>query len=446
MAKVTVYILSYNYGKYLRKAIDSVFAQKLVDVNLIVFNDGSDIDTDDTHEICQAYSSNYLSFTYIHHRNRRGLQKCSNEALRICSTEYLIRLDADDWFTDYALFLLISRAECADYPSLTYGSFFYVDSDGELVSYSRQHTSNQQPNMHSRPPHGACSLLRCSSLKRIGGYDETLDAQDGWDIWLRGLKSDSTAYVEQPIFYYRQHSNSLSTDSSRLYNTRRQIYSKLKDSRSESYNNSVSLFIPFLTTLSSTSPVSTLQPEHRINFIREAINSVIDENCFTSIIVSFDDQYLVDTISDYFSDHLQSKKLFIHSRDLSSSNPLANKRPALSHYLASFIHDYPNHCNTDIFIYANPNTLTSHTGHLQGALFKLLSMQCDSVISASIERSAVFQFDDKFLRLLTTGNYDTYVDEEEKLYVFTGDFIVAWIDVFKNYCLFGKQTLPYQLS
>ena len=52
MAKVTVYITAHNYGKYVKKAIDSVLAQKFNDWELIVINDGS---TDNTKEILRIF-------------------------------------------------------------------------------------------------------------------------------------------------------------------------------------------------------------------------------------------------------------------------------------------------------------------------------------------------------------------------------------------------------
>ena len=38
---VTVYITNYNYGKYIRAAIESVLNQSLNDIELIIIDDGS---------------------------------------------------------------------------------------------------------------------------------------------------------------------------------------------------------------------------------------------------------------------------------------------------------------------------------------------------------------------------------------------------------------------
>ena len=49
---VTVYVTSYNYGRYIRQAIDSVLAQTLQDFELIIIDDGS---TDDSRTIIETY-------------------------------------------------------------------------------------------------------------------------------------------------------------------------------------------------------------------------------------------------------------------------------------------------------------------------------------------------------------------------------------------------------
>ena len=49
---VSVYIANHNYGKYLKKAIDSVLNQTFKDFELIIIDDGS---TDNSHKIIKKY-------------------------------------------------------------------------------------------------------------------------------------------------------------------------------------------------------------------------------------------------------------------------------------------------------------------------------------------------------------------------------------------------------
>ena len=75
------------------------------------------------------------------------------------------------------------------------------------------------------PAHGACTMVRKRVLKAVGGYSETADAQDGYELWLKVLQRyhAQVANVATPLFYYRQHGSSLSTDRDRILAARRDI-------------------------------------------------------------------------------------------------------------------------------------------------------------------------------------------------------------------------------
>ena len=51
---VTIYITNYNYGNFIKEAIESVLNQTFKDFELIIIDDGS---TDNSKEIIESYSS-----------------------------------------------------------------------------------------------------------------------------------------------------------------------------------------------------------------------------------------------------------------------------------------------------------------------------------------------------------------------------------------------------
>jgi CMP-N-acetylneuraminic acid synthetase len=57
----------------------------------------------------------------------------------------------------------------------------------------------------------------------VGGYQEEFSCQDGYDIWLKVINRYKPYNVNNPLFYYRQHADSLTRNQKKILDTRRQI-------------------------------------------------------------------------------------------------------------------------------------------------------------------------------------------------------------------------------
>lgn len=91
--KVSVIIPLYNAGEFLKKCLDSVIAQTLTELEIIVINDGSKDNSDD---VMQSYIKKEKRIKYVNRENR-GVSATRNEGLKIALGEYVAFLDADDW-------------------------------------------------------------------------------------------------------------------------------------------------------------------------------------------------------------------------------------------------------------------------------------------------------------------------------------------------------------
>ena len=76
MPKVSVYIVSHNYGMYVREAINSVFCQSIDDWELLLFDDGS---SDNTYAIMNEFKDDCR--VRLFRTDGIGLQKICNIAL-----------------------------------------------------------------------------------------------------------------------------------------------------------------------------------------------------------------------------------------------------------------------------------------------------------------------------------------------------------------------------
>lgn len=90
--KVTVVLPVFNGEKYLAKAIESVLEQTHKNLELIVFDDGS---TDQSLAIARGYEK-ADSRVYVYTRENKGLVATLNESIELATSDFIVRMDADD--------------------------------------------------------------------------------------------------------------------------------------------------------------------------------------------------------------------------------------------------------------------------------------------------------------------------------------------------------------
>src|SRR5688500_2839903 len=120
---VTIYITNYNYGKFIRKSIESALEQTLHDFELIIIDDGS---TDNSKEIIEEYRSN-PKVTIVYQKNK-GLNITNNIAMRLAKGKYIMRLDADDFLEPSAIEVMSARLEADDSLGLIFPDYYYVNA------------------------------------------------------------------------------------------------------------------------------------------------------------------------------------------------------------------------------------------------------------------------------------------------------------------------------
>lgn len=216
--RITVYIPSHNYGRYLGNAIDSVLRQTVDDWELIVIDDGS---TDETPKVMNLYR-NHPQIS-LHTTDGIGLPAVCNKALELSRGRQIIRLDADDVFDENILLVLGNYLDRNPEVALVFPDYFLVDDFGEIFAHESRRKIYEKNHMLDLPPNGACTMIRTSTLRDLGGYREDLGAQDGFDLWTRIRDRYKVANVNLPLFYYRRHGANLTANTKRILSARQQI-------------------------------------------------------------------------------------------------------------------------------------------------------------------------------------------------------------------------------
>lgn len=99
--KVSIIILTYNHENYIKKAIESVLAQKTNFVfELIIADDFSSDSTEDIIKQTLLNYSNYGNITYNRNNKNEGVMKSWIKAHNKIKGEYFAICEGDDYWTD----------------------------------------------------------------------------------------------------------------------------------------------------------------------------------------------------------------------------------------------------------------------------------------------------------------------------------------------------------
>ena len=222
---VTVYILNHNYGKFLNTAIESVISQSYKNIEIIIIDDGS---SDESEDVIKEWKLADNKINFIRNPSPKGLIFCANRALKNAQGEYIIRLDADDFFEANAIKNLLRDFESAYEVNTNtvgiFGNYNEIDKNANFIRTIFKVKTDQSVNELDIPIHGACTLIRKDWLAELGGYDEAYTRQDGYYLWaLAAATGKFFVLSEEVIFNYRQHNLSLSFDRSKLLSERSKI-------------------------------------------------------------------------------------------------------------------------------------------------------------------------------------------------------------------------------
>ncbi len=103
MPEISIIIPVFNTEKYLERCLESVIAQKKIDYEVIVINDGS---TDDSDLIIKKYEEKYSQVIKYFDKSNGGLSDARNFGVQKATGKYLCFIDSDDYI-DKNLFEMI---------------------------------------------------------------------------------------------------------------------------------------------------------------------------------------------------------------------------------------------------------------------------------------------------------------------------------------------------
>lgn len=202
--KISVLIPVYNTERYLRKCLDSVLAQTLKEIEIIITNDGA---TDNSQKIIEEYAIKDKRIRYNIQKNS-GLGATRNKGIELAKGEYIAFLDSDDWVEkDYYKFMY-EEAKKNNVDLVV--SNFCIDSKSKLSVYRHNENNKKrylQGVIERRYPGFSWNKLYKKSLIdnnhiRFPIRDELENIEDQYFTIRTCCFAKNIAFIDNPLIHY----------------------------------------------------------------------------------------------------------------------------------------------------------------------------------------------------------------------------------------------------
>ena len=207
--RVSVVVPCHNTHQYLGQTLDSIRAQTIDDLEIIVVDDGS---TDpETIAFLDALDDDVR---VVRQRNR-GLAGARNTGFREARGTFVVPLDCDDWIDATFIERTLDAIERDREASF---AVCHIDLEDEASGVLRKHYNFFEQQFLNQLPY--CVMIPKSVWEEVGGYDETLRrGYEDWEFSIRlGARGKFGAVVPEPLFHYRvREAGMLKSVSSNLH-------------------------------------------------------------------------------------------------------------------------------------------------------------------------------------------------------------------------------------
>jgi GT2 family glycosyltransferase len=209
VSEITAVIANYNYGRYLREAVDSALDEG---AHVIVVDDAS---TEPLPELPDGVD-------LLRHEQNQGVARARNDGLERAETPFVIVLDADDRLLPGALEKLREPLDADPKLGFAYGRMrFFGDWEGEL-----RFPPYDPYALLYRHTIGLSALTRREVFRDTGGFDAAFAQFEDWELWINALEHGWRGeQVDAVTVDYRRHAGSKHSQDRRGY---RRAYRQLR--------------------------------------------------------------------------------------------------------------------------------------------------------------------------------------------------------------------------
>lgn len=205
---VSVVIPTRERADLLRPCVESILAQTLWDIEVIVVVDGPDAATID-------YLSNVADrrLRFVTHPASRGVSNARNTGIGLAVGRWLAFCDDDDVWAPTKLEVQLAALDARPAARWVIAGAVKVNQDKGTAAYPEPPTADVVAAAlpHSNLVPGGCSGVVADRrlVIELGGFDPRLSMIADRDLWIRLNSSSAVAVAAEPLVGYRDHGGAM---------------------------------------------------------------------------------------------------------------------------------------------------------------------------------------------------------------------------------------------
>lgn len=174
---VSAIVTTHNRKELLPRALDSVAVQTYPRLELVVVDDGSEKPME---SVVNKYKE-VLEVHYLRNEQPQGACRARNQGVEAASGQFVAGLDDDDQWEKYRIEALMGGYSDA---------YSFVTSDVRMMYKKRapvwhkKKTITLDDLLYSNYV-GNQGLIKKERIQEVGGFDESLEAAQDYDLWIR---------------------------------------------------------------------------------------------------------------------------------------------------------------------------------------------------------------------------------------------------------------------
>jgi len=226
---ITIIVPVFNRENTIKRCLESVKNQTYNIDEIIVINDCS---TDNTVKKVKLFDN---TIKIINYKNNYGAQKARNAGIAAAKNDWIAFLDSDDEWLPNKIEKQISALKKVNYDPWTvvHGDCFVRNIDSDKNKHwhlDYLDGKNVYKQLLSQSSTFFPSILTSKiALSQINLLDENTPSYHEWDTSIRLAKYCRFIHIQEPLFIYYIHNNTISNNSNKSVNGYQYIINKFKD-------------------------------------------------------------------------------------------------------------------------------------------------------------------------------------------------------------------------